>query len=137
MVGHAVRVGPPFPNGEPVTIVRPAFVTDRYNNAAPDWDNASEFTLGGCAIAPGDTTEDTNGREAGLSVDHTLYLTPDVGTGIYGWSVYGQPLTAIRKTDRLRFRGEDHEVVGDVDVWVNPYTGERPGCVVRVTRTEG
>lgn len=132
-----MRTGPPFPAGEQVDVVRPAFVTDRYNNREPDWDNATEFALTGCAIAPGNTTETTEGRESGQQVDHTLYVTPDAGTGIYGWSVYGEPLEAIWPTDRLRFRGRLSDVVGEIDVWVNPSSGNRPGCVVRTTRTEG
>lgn len=126
-----------FPHGETVVIVRPAMVTDRYNNSEPDWDNASEFTLASCGIAPGAPAEFTEGRESGIEVDHTLYVTPDAGTGIYGWSVYGEPLEAIWPSDALRFRGYTHAVVGSIQVWRNPFTGWRPGCVVLTKRTEG
>ena len=132
-----MRTGPPFPGGEQVTVVRPALTTDRYNNETPNWDDTTEFVLCGCAVAPGNITEDTEGRESGQRVDHTLYVTADVATGMLGWTAFGQPLEAIWPTDRLRFRGRLSDVVGEIDVWVNPSSGNRPGCVVRTTRTEG
>lgn len=126
-----------FAHGEPVVIVRPAMILDRDNNEAPDWDDVTEFTLPQCAIAPGAVFEDLDGREHGIEADFTIYVTPAAGTGIYGWSEYGEPIEAIWPTDRLRFRGDDHDVVGPIDVWVSPFTGWRPGCVVRTKRTEG
>lgn len=126
-----------FANGEPVVIIRPAMVPDRDNNEAPDWSNTTEFTLAGCGIAPGNAMEELDGRELGIEADFTLFVTPAAGTGIYGWSTYGEPIEAIWPTDRLRFRGHDHDVVGPIDVWQSPFTGWAPGCVVRTKRTEG
>lgn len=137
MVGAAVSYWPPFTPGEPVVVVRPAMTADRYGNQTPDWTNTAEYELTGCAVAPGSMDEHLDGRESGVEVDHTLYVTADVGTGIYGWSVYGESLEAIWPTDRLRFRGEEHEVVGRVAIWEDPNTGYRPGCVVRTKRMEG
>ena len=126
-----------FPHGETVVIVRPATVIDRYNNETPDWDDTTEFVLKNCGIAPGASDEVTDGRELGLEVDFTVYVSPVAGTGIYGWSEFGEPIEAIQPSDRLRFRGQTHGVVGPIEVWRNPFTGWRPGCVVMTKRTEG
>ena len=128
-------------NGEMVTVVRPAVVTDRYNNSTIDWSNATTFDIDGCAIAPGDQTDrgsrgrgETSGdREAGIRVDHTLYLPEGVASDQVAWPD-GE---AVRSTDWLRFRGDDHEVVGRVEVWRSPFTGVTRGCVVRTSRVEG
>ena len=126
-----------FAHGEPVDIVRPVLVVDRYGNQAPDWTTPTTYRLARCAIAPGNQVEVTDGRESGVEVDHTVYVTPAAGTGIYGWTEFGEPVEAIRPTDRLRIRGEDHEVVGRIEVWQSPFSGWRPGCVVRTKRVEG
>ena len=126
-----------FPHGEPVVIVRPETSTDRYGNRTLDWGETREFTLASCGVAPGAPEEEMRDREHGVVIDHTLYVTPDVATGVYGWSVYGESLEAIWPTDRLRFRGEDHEVVGRIRLWVSPFTGRRAGVVVSTRRVEG
>lgn len=131
-----IRLSPPFLAGESVTFLRPAWNTDRYNNREADWSTATEYVAAGVGIAPGDTTEDLDGREQGITVDHTLYLTPDAD-GAFARGEFGDPLEVIATDDRVAFRGETHEIIGPVLMWVNPYSGARPGCVLRVTRTEG
>lgn len=107
--------------GETVTKLTATTTTDAYNNVVHDWSNPTEEDIPGAGFDPGTMNEDLNGRTA-VIVHPTLYLPP------------GQTVAA---TNRVRVRGLDYEVVGEVAEWVNPFTGEHPGGTLSLKRVEG
>lgn len=58
-----------------VTVLTAATVTDRYGNAAKDWDTATEATVKGW-VSQRSASEDRDHREAQVS-DWVLFLHPD------------------------------------------------------------
>jgi len=107
--------------GETVTKLTASSSTDAYNNVVLDWSHPTEVDIPGAAFDPGTMSEDLNGRTA-VIVHPSLYLPP------------GQ---TVASTDRVRVRGLDYEVVGEVAEWVNPFTGDRPGGTLSLKRVEG
>lgn len=107
---------------ETVTRLRAPTTTDRYNNAEPDWDNAAELDIDGCAVAPRDAEEDGSGGRQAV---------------IHGYNVYAPAGTVVLPTDRLRVRGDDHEVHGEPGVWTDPWTDITQGVEIRTRRVTG
>lgn len=122
--------------GEDVVIIRAAETTDRYGNTELDWDDTTEFTLKHCAVAPISGSEDNDGRTAVIT-GMTVYASPDVATGFYGWSELGEPLEAVWPQDRLRLRGDEYPVDGRIFVWRNPFDGQIKGVEIQVVRVDG
>lgn len=79
---------------QPVVIVRPAMVTDRYGNQVPDWNQATR-TSTKAWIAEQETQEVVVGRDAIVST-WRAFLAPTV-TVLAGdrieWDVPGSPAT--------------------------------------------
>jgi head-tail adaptor len=85
-----------------VTILTAPTVTDRYNNAVPDWEHATSVVVKGWVQQTGGT-ELTTGRDTVIA-DAVLFLHPDapitaanrVRQGIRTWEVVGAPNVASR-----------------------------------------
>lgn len=111
-----------LPHGEPATVVRPGWSTDRYGNQVPDWDAATSTTHEQCVAYPGTTEDTTDGREHGVSTELTLLLP------------YGADVLA---TDRVTWRGTTYEVSGLAYDWRSPLTGWQPGTQVDLKVYQG
>lgn len=109
--------------GETVTRLRAPTAEDRYGNLTPNWGAAVEVDFEGCAVAPLHEDEDTaNGRQ-GRIIGFTIYR-PGGGMG-------------IAATDRLRVRGEIHEVNSNGQTWVSPWSTVTAGDEIQTKRVEG
>lgn len=107
---------------ETVTRLRATTATNRYNDAEADWDDPAELDIDDCAVAPRDAEEDrANGRQA----------------VIHGFNVYAPAGTEVLPSDRLRIRGDDHEVDGEPGVWVNPWSSVEEGVEIRTRLVTG
>lgn len=113
-----------FPHGETVTRLRAAAVEDPYSgeDTAPDWDNAAELDIEGCAFSPGNSLEP-------LEVGRSAVLTRP--------QVYAPPGADVLSGDRLVVRGDTYEVVGRPQDWRSPFTGWQPGLVIELELVEG
>lgn len=107
------------PHGISVTVRRTAY-DPRTGDPLPQ---PAEHTIADCAFDPGGTREST-----------------DLGTQITTTPTLYAPYDAdLRSDDQILIPDDDQpwEVAGDVARWANPYTGNRPGCVVELTRHRG
>ena len=115
-----------FGAGVPVVLVRRRLVVDPYSGEETlgDWANATRTTLAGCAVAPTSSEEAPNVDYDRLVSKRTVYAP------------YG---VDIRPDDRLELPVPDGgiwQVDGYPSHWRNPYTGDKFGCIVVVTRVE-
>jgi hypothetical protein len=107
---------------ETVTRLRGDTAADRYGGQVADWSDPAELDIDGCAVAPRDAEEDRdNGRQA----------------IIHGYNVYAPAGADILPTDRIRVRGEQHEVDGEPGVWTSPYSGGTKGVEIRTRKVTG
>lgn len=107
---------------ETVTRLRGTATEDRYGAQVVDWTDPAELAIAGCAVAPRDAEEDNAaGRQA----------------VIRGFNVYAPEGTSVLPTDRLRVRGEVHEVHGQPGVWVDPWSDVAAGVEIRTRRVDG
>jgi hypothetical protein len=108
--------------GETVTRVRPELVADRYGGTVKNWDDTTEDTIDGCAVAPRLEGETTTGNREGV---------------VIGWTVYAPADADVLATDRLRIRDVDHDVDGEPGEWRSPFSGARKGLEIRTRRVAG
>ncbi len=111
-----------YAHGETVVRLRGAVTTDRYGGEVWDWTAPTEVEIPGCGIAPRQSDEANERGRQGV---------------IVGLTVYAPAGTDVSSSDRLRIRGDDHEVVGEIGVWHSPFTGWEPGVVINTTRVTG
>jgi hypothetical protein len=90
-----------------VTVVRAAVTQDRYGNDVHDWMSATRTTVTDVAVLPTTQTEDATGARTGV---------------VTGWRLYSKPGTEpdVRASDRVEWRGDTLEVVGEVARWPHP-----------------
>lgn len=113
-----------FPYGETVTRLRATgSTTDPYSNEpVTNWAAPESLSLPGCAVADGGSVEPVeDARNAVLS----------------DFDVIAPPGSDVLPTDRLIVRGLTCDVIGRPFDWRSPFTGWRPGMVVRVKVVEG
>lgn len=108
--------------GETITRLRAGSASNRVGASIDDWSDPAELDIDGCAVAPRDADEENAGGRQ---------------TVIAGFNVYAPPGADVLATDRLRVRGEIHEVIGEPGVWINPFTGATPGVEIRTRRVTG
>lgn len=113
-----------FAAGETVTRQRPGLETDPYSGEDVEQDHEAHYELEipGCAFNPGGSSEPL---EAGRSA---VITRPEV---------YAPAGSDILAGDRLVVRGVAYDVVGDVAVWVSPFTGWAPGVAVTLQKVDG
>lgn len=97
---------------ETVTVVRPTG-RDKFGDPLPG--SPTEFDVGGCLFAPGNTKELANGSNV---VEAEA-------------NIYGPAGMDVKATDKLRVRGLLYEVMGQPQFWGST------GTVVPVRRTTG
>jgi hypothetical protein len=105
-----------FDQGMTVTVIRQA--KDRHGDPVA----AAEHTVDWCAFAPAGSVEFTDNRDT-VVTDSQLYAPA------------GSDITA---TDKVRLPDTTvWHVNGDPAPWINPWTGERLGIVVTLTKVTG
>lgn len=107
---------------ETVTRLRAGTTTNRVGASVDDWSDPAELAIDGCAVAPRDAEEDNPGGRQQV---------------IAGFNIYAPAGTSVLPTDRLRVRGEVHEVHGEPGVWTNPWTDVTEGVEIRTRRVTG
>lgn len=109
-----------YPFGETVTIITNTVTgQDGYGK---DIYASTEVTVDGCAFAPAGSLERVQGQNL-LTTSPTIYLPT------------GAAVPAA--TDRARVRGRLYDIDGEPQVFVNPYTGNQPGAVLRLKAVTG
>src|SRR5690606_16711405 len=86
--------------GETITILRAPTVSDRYNNAQPDWDQAVRTDVQGCLLAPLSITAGRIGIRGGEVRDRGRQAAIDA------LEVFAPAGTDVKNTDRIEARGE-------------------------------
>lgn len=107
--------------GEPVGVIRPTKVTDKYQNDVLVYGTTPTHTIGRCAFDPGGTFEVLGGRTAVITRP-TLYLPPGAD---------------LHATDQVVVRGDTYTVGGKPAVWTNPFDGATKGVVVPLEEVTG
>jgi hypothetical protein len=111
-----------FPFAEAVVIVtRTVIGQDGDGNNVYDDDNPTLTATSG-AFAPEGSIELVQGQATVISRP-TVYLS------------LGAPTPAA--SDRVRVRGQLYEIDGEPLVFLNPFTGDQPGAVLRLERVTG
>jgi hypothetical protein len=106
-----------YPYGETIAIV--SQTVSGQDDDGNDTRVASETSISGVAFAPAGSTELVQGQDTVITQD-TVYLP--TGASL--------PLA----TDKVRARGRLYNIEGDPQVFVNPFTGEAPGAVLRLSK---
>lgn len=83
-----------------VTRLRPT-MTESRGKEVPDWTNPDKRVIHGCSMQPASTSLSTDGRILGISDYYTLFTPSDAD---------------IKTGDRISYRGDVYEIVGDVRV---------------------
>jgi hypothetical protein len=109
-----------YPYGEQVTVRRSTVGVDAYGDPVrATWSDLATYPR--CAVWPSASTEDNAGRS---EVDTTLQMALPPGADVLS-------------TDRLVWRGDTYEVIGDPFAWRSPFTGRAPGVQLTVQRVTG
>lgn len=88
--------------------LRPVLISDSHGNTVADWSQPpSELGIGGCSVQPAPTSEVLTSRDT----------TQDE------WVVYAPRFADVLPTDRIRWNGNQYEVVGQPNAWDSPTGG--------------
>lgn len=113
-----------FAHGELVIRQRATPVLDPYSGEPTDysWDDPDLLDLPGCGFDPGGSVETSEVGRAPIVTQPTVYADPSAD---------------VLAGDRLVVRGRTWEVDGDPADWRNPFTGWRPGLVIKLKAVSG
>jgi hypothetical protein len=104
-----------------VTRLRPVLINDGHGNTVPDWSQPpDELAIPGCSVQPAATSEVLTSRD----------------TIQDQWSVFTPRDADVLPTDRLRWIGQDYEVIGQPARWDSP-TGALSHQQFLIQRWEG
>jgi hypothetical protein len=114
----------PLRHGETVTRIRRQMVLDPYSEEETlgSWEDAAELPIEGVAIGPSSTIE---------------LNTEDRQQVITSMSLYGAQGLDVLPSDRIRARSGLWDVVGEEQVWANPFTGWDPGSEYQIRKVAG
>ena len=103
-----------------VTRLRSTVTVER-RTTYPDWTNASTVAISGCSMQPAGTSLSQDGRIQGITDGYTCYMPPgsDVIAG-----------------DKIRFNGQDYQVIGEPRAWASP-TGRVSSLQAQLERWSG
>lgn len=113
-----------FPFGFTLTVLLQE--VDRHGDRTP----TSDFTISGCAFAPGGSFEDTDGRNQ-LTRRGTVYLP----SGIHQVPATAKLVIPASVTGDTA--DTTWEVEGDKEYWRSPLSGWQPGSELPVKRVTG
>lgn len=111
---------------ESIFVIRAPLVrNERTNSDYRDWDNATETEVKFCNVQPFPLAEKLN-EEVSISRE---YARSSI-------RIYAPAGTDIRHTDRIRYRGNDHDVFGFAGDWQD-FSGTPHHVAVVARRREG
>ena len=86
--------------------IRPGTTTSR-GSTIPDWstDKVNEKTISGCSVQPATTTLSQDGRVLGITD---------------AWSCYFPPGADVTEGDKIRWNGNDYQLMGALRIWTSP-----------------
>jgi hypothetical protein len=111
-----------LPNGFTLTVNRYG-TPDKYGNRPPP----STHTVAGCAAAPAGSVERTGDQVLTLEQD-TIYAPFDADV---------VPTDELVVPDGQPIDSGTYQVDGKAQRWSSPFTGEKFGAVIRLTRASG
>lgn len=116
-----------FSHGETITVIRdiPGGVDD-YGDPIPGI--TTETTYHGVAIAP---------RVGGPGTSSSEIDDRGRQGIVEGFTIYGPLDMDVTHTDRVRWRGDLFDVVGEPGPWRNPMSGRQAGVEVAIRRSQG
>jgi hypothetical protein len=109
----------PLLGGVTVTLLSSSVTTrDEFGN---DVRNVTSSEVGGCAFAPGGTTENIQGTDQ-VAADAELYMPSG---------------TVVTPEDQVRYQGVTYQVMGAPASWTSPFTALRGPVMVRLKVVTG
>lgn len=107
---------------EEVTRIRPGTKESR-GSIVPDWseDKVSKKTISGCSVQPASTTLSQDGRVLAISEGLTCFFPPG---------------TDVAAGDKIRYDGEDYQIIGKPKKWTSP-TGRVSNIQAQLERWSG
>lgn len=113
-----------FWHGETVIVLRGRPVTDAYSRQETgiSFDDPIPTTFERCAVGQTSTVERVEAGRTAVVTDLVVVLPYDAD---------------VTARDRIKIRGQVHEIVGDPFPVKNPFTGWTPGTEVHVGRVVG
>ena len=103
-----------------VTRIRPGTI-ERRGSQESDWANPSTLDIPGCSVQPEVTALSQDGRVLGVDDAYTCFFPPD---------------SDVAAGDKIRYNGEDYEVIGKPRKWSSP-TGRVSNLQARIERWSG
>ena len=110
-----------FPFAESFTLISKAVTSQ--DSDGNDVTTATELPVTG-AFAPEGSTELIQGQDTVIA-NPSIYLSP------------GSPVPAATDKIRRELTGETFSIDGAPQVFLNPFTGDQPGAVLRLERVTG
>ena len=111
-----------YPKGETVQVYRPTATSSRYGDTVDTYPDEPTHEVGNCAVDPGGSIEDNDGRTA-------VVTTPKL--------YRPGPAPDIRANDQIVTRGLRYTVTGEPHVYVSPFTDTADGTVIDLERVDG
>lgn len=106
---------------ETLHLLIPAHRTD-YGRLIDDWTNPTiGEAIAGCSVQPEQSTEILDGREA----------------TVWRMRVWAPPEAPVTATSRIRWRGTDYRVVGEVMAWIDPTSTGLDHITFTMTSSKG
>ena len=114
-----------FAHGETVTRLRGMATIDAYGDEATDWNAPQSLVIVGVAFDPG-------GSDEPVDAGHTQRVVTSP-------TLYDPTYADVEAGDRIRrnLTGITYEVDGNPAEWRSPFTGWRPGQVVKLKVVDG
>lgn len=103
-----------------VTRIRPGQRESR-GSIIPDWSDVDELNITGCSVQPAQTTLNQDGRVLGLTEGYTVYFPPGAD---------------VKAGDKLRWAGNDYQIIGEPRQWNSP-TGRVSSLQAAIERWAG
>ena len=103
-----------------VTRIRPGTI-ERRGSVEPDWSNPDTLNISGCSVQPAGTSLSQDGRVLAISEGLTCFFPPG---------------TDIAAGDKIRYDGEDYQIIGKPKKWKSP-TGRVSNIQAQLERWSG
>lgn len=114
----------PLRHGETATRLRRQMVSDPYSQEQTQgsWETPAELPIEGAAIGPSSTIEQNGDDQQRVITSMSLYCASGLD---------------VLPDDRIQARSGLWDVVGEEQVWSNPFTGWAPGSEYQLRKVVG